>query len=86
LEKSGTEFKVDEGKSLGNPGGSSTGPFSDVLEGLRRPNYFLWIPAILLYGVGDIITSALAYRGGAREANPILGFILGKAGSFNAFI
>lgn len=94
LERSqGTEFKIDEGKSSGNPeGGSfekgeSSGLLSEDLEkaSFRRLNYFLWIPAILLYGVGDIITSALAYRGEAREANPLLGFILGKAGSFNAF-
>jgi len=31
----------------------------------------LWIPALLFYGFGDVLTSALAFSVGAQEANPL---------------
>ena len=47
-----------------------------VLENARRWLSIytaLWLSALLLYGLGDLVTTQLVFAGGGRELNPILG-------------
>ncbi len=37
---------------------------------------FLWIPAVLVFGVGDVVTTRLALRLGAVEGNDLVRFLV----------
>jgi hypothetical protein len=41
----------------------------------------LWLPATLLYGFGDVITTWLVLRAGGTEVNPISAPLVGATGS-----
>ena len=41
---------------------------------------FLWIPAVLVFGVGDIVTTRFALHLGAVEGNDLVRFILEEPG------
>lgn len=41
----------------------------------------LWLPAILLYGFGDVITTWLVLAAGGRELNPVLAPLIEATGS-----
>ena len=40
----------------------------------------LWVLAILLFGVGDLLTSSLAFSLGAYEGNPIANYVIQISG------
>jgi hypothetical protein len=40
----------------------------------------LWVLAILLFGVGDLLTSSLAFSLGAYEGNPIANYVIQMSG------
>ena len=52
-----------------------------VVEQLAARERLLWVAAVLLYGVGDTVTTAVGLRTqGAREIGPIAGPVLEAAG------
>ena len=56
-----------------------------ILESWWPNQYeYLWVAAILLFGIGDIITTWWAIQNGAEEANPFLHYIV--HGNFGLFI
>ena len=44
-----------------------------------------WIPALLFYGLGDTLTTALVYSVGGREANPMARWLIAYSGSITLF-
>lgn len=46
----------------------------------------LWLSAIILYGVGDTLTSFLAFEVGGVEANPLFKKVLELGGGIPAFV
>jgi len=50
-------------------------------------SFFLWLPAILLFGFGDTLTSVLVFNRGGFEANPLLQALIRiMGGSIFSFI
>ncbi len=45
----------------------------------------VWVPALLFYGFGDVLTSALAFAVGAEEANPLARVLVGLPGGIWIF-
>lgn len=51
-------------------------------EPVMRLSTALWLPAVLLYGFGDGITSWFILSAGGVEGNPILNLLTETAGAF----
>ncbi len=44
-----------------------------------------WIPALIFYGLGDTLTTALVYGVGGREANPLARWLIAYSGGITLF-
>lgn len=68
---------------------STSGP--DLLQGEFRKDrkvgalIYLWVPVILIFGVGDILTTQFAISLGAAERNDIIRFLVEGPGGIWAF-
>jgi hypothetical protein len=50
---------------------------TEAVEEIPRDFLLLWIPALIFYGFGDVMTSQLAFAVGATEANPLARLLVG---------
>ncbi len=87
----GTHEWIDESPpAFGAVLASSAGPIrlpAFQLRDLSKYMTHLWIPAVLLFGLGDTLTSVLVFSGGGYEANPILATLVRiLGGSVLAFV
>ncbi len=56
-------------------------------EIIEIPIYLVlwWIPALIFYGLGDTLTTALVYGVGGREANPLARWLIAYSGGITLF-
>lgn len=60
-----------------------TGTFAVSFESLRRRQAELWLAALLLYGVGDVVTTVVGVRSAdVAEAGPLATAFLDGAGVY----
>lgn len=51
-----------------------------IVQAIARHSSLLWVFAILIFGVGDVVTTAAGLSLGAVESHPLSKLILGVAG------